>query len=267
MKYSFGVCALLVMLSFLFSCQKEIPETPFPDTDLSEECFIAEFPQFEQRFVYKIHGYAPCGGAEAFQSVYFRMLEGYQEGSAYYYYIQTRQHYSDLHMLDSCTARWEDKGLYRYDFEQQTATVFTGPALSDSHVVFDFSKQVGDTILLDSSRNVRFVIDQKSTRLLSGVLLPIVSGRIVGIDKQVSHPLHFGSMGQQSIEITPYTPNPVYFYQDFAAYPYLVPELDPIFHNAPNYTDMRLLDEISLEVKNVDTDDWFSKYVISGFLP
>ncbi len=214
---------LMLTITFL-SCKKEEVSEPLVDevstenatdelahcTELPEQ-FIEDFSLFQQEIGITLTAHSECSYEKMNQRFRFKMAPHVEAGGKFFYQYKKRSEYN--YSRDPYLTDWAAiPGLYRYDYANKIAYLYSNIDDSDPRVLMDFNKEVGDSVLLGNSfyGDIYFVIDAKEAEFFEEIPFPKMFGRI-------SNPTIGGGQYEEAF-VSPYYPNPIVIAHEFDYY-------------------------------------------------
>lgn len=196
----------------LFSCHKIEPSKD--ETNVNEnnktECYIPEFTNYVSDLTVSLRGWdGLCGGSSLYHTNSIRFQAGFMHNDNYFYSIQKKIIRSnDCDTLES--GNWQTLNvLYRYSFTEKKALIYSSVTDSLPEVLFDFNCTIGDTIMLNSERQIRMRVTNVDQQIIQGISFPMVRGTIISYSNSgIPSPLDYDLEVSSEITISPFSPNP-----------------------------------------------------------
>lgn len=259
----------LLLAGFIFvSCNKENiqPEENSTEILMPTEQFVAAFTAYEREISFDIKGYQQCGSTHIKQAHGFRLTAGQQHNGAYFYALEKKAHFTNSCGETILNSPWSAvSGYYRYSFQDKVSYFYQDLNDSSPVVLFDFNINVGDTVLLDASQNILFVVQTIAQQSIQNINFPVISGTIIKYQSNAASgaSIDVSNSTNGSLSIAPFSSNPFWFNQDFIQYS----EIGWNENNFCDYQDFAAIDKLTIKSRNTVSSSLFSEYMIYNLGP
>jgi len=148
----------------------------------------------------------------------YRIKDNFFEGTKCFYRIeeQWNQQFKEgasgqIYYESNSDSSWHDiPRLYRYDPNKKHSLIYENNPNSTPSVIMDFNLKEGDSFIIDSVKQISFVVTSKKELMLANRTYPVLTGNIITGNSDVQ----IVNSTSTEIHLSPFNPNPVLMMQE-----------------------------------------------------